>query len=133
MCFRRKVCRVGRVQVRSRPLEIIPAVRRSRLYLSTRESAGCRQVEERGNCRIGSLEFDRNGITSSGVIGTRKRANWSQLPEVRSTSKAPLYSYTSTSGIIEICYHYPPTGQIVVIGRSNSAEENGCLVPLLIE
>src|SRR5947208_1132588 len=82
--------------------------------------------------RIGSLEFDRNGITSSGVIGTRKRANWSQLPEVRSTSKAPWYSYTSTSGIIEICYHYPPTGQIVVIGRSNSAEENGCLVPLLI-
>src|SRR5439155_11121559 len=83
--------------------------------------------------RIGSLEFDRNGITSSGVIGTRKRANWSQLPEVRSTSKAPWYSYTSTSGIIEICYHYPPTGQIVVIGRTNSAEENGCLVPLLIE
>src|SRR5436309_11182206 len=56
MCFRRKVCRVGRVQVRSRPLEIIPAVRRSRLYLSTRESAGCRQVEERGNCRIGLVD-----------------------------------------------------------------------------
>src|SRR5262249_41917464 len=42
--------------------------------------------------RIGSLEFDRMGITSSGVFGARKRANWSQLPEVRSTSKAPWYS-----------------------------------------
>ena len=83
--------------------------------------------------RIGSLEFDRKGITNSGVFGTRKRANWGQLPEVRSTSKAPWYSYTSTSGIIEISYQHPPTGQMVVIGTTSSAEKNGCLVTLLIE
>ena len=83
--------------------------------------------------RIGSLEFDLKGVTSCGAFGSRKRANWSQLPEVRSASKAPWYSSKSTWGITEISYQSPPTGQMVVIGRTNSAEENGCLVPLLIE
>jgi hypothetical protein len=83
--------------------------------------------------RIGSLEFDRKGVSSSGIFGTRKRANWAQLPEVRSARRAPWYSYTSTSGIIEISYQHPPTGQMIVIGRTSSAEENGCLIPLLIE
>lgn len=99
-------------------------------HIVSRLSMAIRQGQ---TVRIGSLEFDVHGITGIGLFGTRRRASWDYSPEVRSTRKAPWYSYTTTSGIIEISYHYPATGAMILIGKTSSAEENGCLVPLLIE
>jgi hypothetical protein len=39
---------------------------------------------------------------------------------------------SSVSGIIEISFFYPGTGKMIVIGKTTSRAENGCLVPNLI-
>ena len=83
---------------------------------------------------IGKLAFDLNGITSASFFGARKRAAWSDNPEVRSISKTLWYTVgTTSSGIIEVAYHYPPTGAIITIGSVTSMDENGCFVPGIID
>jgi hypothetical protein len=89
------------------------------------------QIIRGGSVEIGSLLLDSRGITARGLFGARTRVTWALHPEVRNTQSGFLWM-SSVSGIIEISYFYPPTGKIIVIGKTTSRTENGCLVPNLI-
>lgn len=85
----------------------------------------------RGNpVRVGSITFDRTGLTDERPFRSRRRATWDLHPEVRSTGSGFLLS--SVSGIIEVSYFYPGTGKMVVVATTSSRVENGCVVPELL-
>lgn len=81
---------------------------------------------------IGSFTLESSGITFSGMLGTRRRATWNLRPEVRNMVKRPWYNQATHSGILEVSYFYPPTGKMVTVGSVTSRDENGCLLPHLL-